>query len=119
MKTYERLRRIAIGAYALPFLFRLALSLIRGGSEDFTEHLILAAVALAPAILFFCGVRWCRYLVGVFSVIFLLLWLATPMAQHAIDRTVTFWLIWCAVLLVFIFSSVMSFTQNRKGDHAD
>jgi hypothetical protein len=115
MKTSETLRRIAIAAYTLPFLVRLVLSLVDG---DLRDMLVLSAVALTPAILFFCGVLWCRYVVGAFSVIFLLLWLATPMAQHAIDRTVTFWLIWCVVLLVFIFSSVMSFTRNRERDHA-
>ncbi|MBA4149835.1 MAG: hypothetical protein H0X66_17105 [Verrucomicrobia bacterium] len=117
MKTNERLRRIAMVAYTLPFLFHLALSLFRGRPGDLSMSLILAAVALTPAILFFCGVRWCRYVVGAFSIIFLLLWLATPMAQHAIDRTVTFWLIWCAVLLVFILSSTMSFTRIPKGHH--
>jgi hypothetical protein len=118
MKTNEPLRRIAIGVYALPFLFRIALSLFRGRPGDLPMSLVLAAVALTPAVLYFCGVRWCRYVVGVFSVIFLLLWLATPMTLHAIDRAGSFWFIWCIVLLVFSFSSIISFTRTRQGDHA-
>jgi len=115
MKTSEQLRRIGIGAYALPLVYHIADSLIRNPRGGF---LILASVALLPAILYFFGVRWCRYVVGAFSVLFVLLWLAVPMAQHAIDRTRTFWFIWCIVLLVFVFSSIMSFTRNRQGDHA-
>ncbi|MFN5960702.1 MAG: hypothetical protein ACK5CW_04400 [Verrucomicrobiota bacterium] len=115
MKTSEPFRRIAIGAYALPLVFHIADSLIRDPRGCF---LILASGALLPAILYFCGLRWCRYVVGAFSVLFVLLWLVVPMAQHEIDRTVTFWFIWFIVLSVFIFSSIMSFTHNKRGDHA-
>ena len=118
MRLNETLRRIAIGAYTLPFLFRVVLSLIHPRFGELRDMLILSAVALTPAVLFFCGVRWCRYVVGAFSVVFLLLWVATPMAQHAIDRTGSFWFVWCIVFLVFIFSSIMSFTPNRQGDRA-
>ena len=111
MKTSEPLRRIAIGAYALPLVYHVADGLIRDPRGGF---LVLASVALLPAILFFCGLRWCRYIVGVFSVLFVLLWLVLPMAQHAVDRTGTFWFVWCIVLLVFIFSSIMSFTRNSE-----
>ena len=115
MKTSEQLRRIAIGAYALPLVYHISYSLIRDADGDF---LTLASVALFPAILYFCGLRRCRYVVGGFSVLFVLLLIAVPMAQHAIDRTGKFWFVWCVVLLAFVFAAAMSFTRDRRGDRA-
>jgi len=112
LRTVQQIRNIAIGAYALPFLFRFAYALIDGRPGDLILGASLVGVAVWPVILHFCGVKWARYVVGIFSVIALLINLILPMAQHAIDRTATFWFIWSILLLVFSFSSFMSFKGN-------
>src|SRR5215212_10204383 len=106
MKINEPYYRIAVALYMLPFLSRVVFSLVRGRPGDLRDMLILSFVTLTPAVLYFLGVRWCRYIVGAFSSVSALICIFLPMAQHSIDRTTRFWFLWCIVLLIFIVSSV-------------
>src|SRR5688500_212656 len=67
MKITTRTQRIGIALYALPFLAVIGMSVFFVWTG--TWEMIVTGVALLPAALYFFGVRWCRYVVGVFSVI--------------------------------------------------
>lgn len=67
MKVTPRTQTIGIALYSLPFIAVIALSLFFVWAG--TLEMIVASVALLPALLHFFGVRWSRYVVGVFSAI--------------------------------------------------
>jgi hypothetical protein len=76
--------------------------------------LAIGAVMILPAALYLAGVRWSRYLFGTFLVLGLLLWTPSPLAQHAIDRHIAFWILWA---LVEVFLAVLVwrvFSDSRK-----
>jgi hypothetical protein len=108
MKINRHRHGIAVAVYALPLVYHITDSLVKDARDGV---LILASVALVPAVLYFCGIRWCRYVVGAFAVFFILLCLVIPMMQHSVDRTGPFWFLWCLVLSMFIFPSVMTFAR--------
>jgi hypothetical protein len=119
MMTFESFRRIAFVAFSLALL---APVLIRGSKSNWTDSgtglLAFELIPLLPLAAYFLGVRWCRYVVGVLSSLWLLLWLLIPMALHEIDRRGSFWLIWWMVIPVLIFSSIMSFVRGKERNHA-
>ena len=98
-------QRIGIALYSLPFLAVIGLSLffVWAGNAE----MIVASAALLPAVMYFFGVRWCRYVVGVFSVMSLLVCSTVPFIRGSEGRY--FWLIWSPIWLIFAFSSFISF----------
>jgi hypothetical protein len=111
MRNIELFRRIAFGAYSLSLVFSMIDCFGRDAPHAF---LIFPSVVLLPAILYFLGIQWCRFVVGLFSIFLFLFWIVSPLAQHAIDRTGKFWLTWSIVLSIFVFSAVMSFVPREK-----
>src|SRR5690242_16307379 len=103
---------IGIALYSLPFLAVLALSLFFVWAGDL--EMILAGVALLPAVLYCFGVRWCRYVVGVFSAICFLSASLRAIPALTMDHGRYFWLIWSPIWLVFAFSSFISFIPVRQ-----
>jgi hypothetical protein len=95
MKT-EKIRPVLV----LLFASALALLLILPIADRQTTwrfNAMMAGIALAllvPAIAFVRGVRWCRFVVATVSLLFLLLWTLSPIAQHSFDRHAGFWALW-------------------------
>jgi hypothetical protein len=110
MKVTARAHTIGIALYSLPFLAIIGLSLFFVWAGD--PEMIVACVALLPAVLFFCGVQWSRYVVGVFSVIGVVGCSMIPILRGTGGRY--FWLIWSPVWLAFAFSSFISFIPLRE-----
>jgi hypothetical protein len=110
MKVTARLRRIGIALYSLPFLVIIGVSLffVWAGNAE----MIVAGVALLPAAMFFFGVHWCRYIVGVFSAISFLACSMVPILRGSEGRY--FWLIWSPIWFVFAFSAFISFIPDRR-----
>jgi hypothetical protein len=80
MKVTSRAQMIGTLLYSLPFLGIIWMSLFYmwpGNTE-----MIVAGAALLPAILFLFGIRWCRYVVAIFSLISLLLISAIPFSAR-------------------------------------
>lgn len=113
MKVTARTHTIGIALYSLPFLAIIALSLFFVWAGD--AEMIVAGVALLPAVLHFFGVRWCRYIVGVFSAISFLACSMIPIIRGSGGRY--FWVIWSPIWLVFAFSSFISFLPVRPTPH--
>ena len=67
IKVTARTHKIGIALYSLPFLAILAFSLFVMSAGN--VELVVTGVALLPAVLYFLGVRWCRYVVGVIAAI--------------------------------------------------
>ena len=105
MKVKERTQRMGIALYSLPFLAIIGVSLffVWAGNAE----MVVVSAALLPAVMYFFGVRWCRYVVGVFSVISLLVCSMVPFIRGSEGRY--FWLIWSPIWLIFTFSSFVSF----------
>src|SRR5688500_14639830 len=110
MKVTPRVQTMGIVLYSLPFLAIIGISLFFVWAGD--SEMILAGVALLPAVLFFCGVRWCRFVVGVFSLIAVLACSMIPMVRGTEGKY--FWLVWSPVWLVFAVSSITSFIPARQ-----
>ena len=105
MKVKERMRTIGVALYSLPFLAVIGLSLfiVWAGNTE----MVVTGVALLPAVMYFLGVRWCRYVVGVFSALSFLVCSMIPITRGTEGRY--FWLIWLPVWLVFAVSTFVSF----------
>src|SRR5687767_6284135 len=101
---------IGVALYAVPFLAIVPLSLfvIWAG----TAEMIVVGVGLLPAVLYFFGVRWCRYVVGAFSVISFLACSMVPIFRGSEGRY--FWLIWTPIWLLFALSAFISFIPVRQ-----
>ncbi len=110
MKVTARTRMIGIALYSLPFLAIIALSLFFAWAGN--TEMIVAGVALLPAVMYFFGVRWCRYVVGVFSAISFLACSMIPIIRGSGGRY--FWLIWSPIWLIFAFSAFISFIPVRQ-----
>ena len=117
MKVTTRTQKTGIALYALPFLTVIALSVFFVWAG--TWEMIVAGVALLPALLYFLGIRWCRYVVGVFSVICVLAASLRAIPALSTNQGRYFWLIWSPIWLVFAFSALVSFIRvQQKTDDA-
>jgi len=110
MKVTTRTRATGIALYSLPFLAVLLFSVFFTWAGNL--EMIIAGVALLPAVLYFFGVQWCRYLVGVIAALSFLLCSIVPMMRGTEGRY--FWLIWSPVWLVFGFAALVSFIPVRR-----
>jgi hypothetical protein len=115
MKVTTRTQRIGIALYTLPFLAVIALSafFVWAGAWE----MIVTGVALLPAVLYFFGVRWCRYVVGVFSVICVLAAALRAIPALTTNQGRYFWLIWTPICLVFAFAALVSFIPVQQQTH--
>jgi hypothetical protein len=109
MKVTARTQSIGIALYSLPFLAVIILSLFVWAGH---VEMLIAGVALLPAVLYFFRVRWSRYVVGVFSAVGLLTCSIVPMTRGTAGKY--FWLIWCPIWLLFAFSCFVSFAPVRQ-----
>ena len=112
MKITTRTQTIGMALYTLPFLAVIAVSVFFVWAG--TLEMIVTGVALLPAVLYFSGVRWCRYVVGVFSVICVLAASLRAIPALTADQGKYFWVIWSPIWLVFAFSALVAFTPVRQ-----
>jgi hypothetical protein len=110
MNVTARTQSIGIALYSLPFLAVIIFSLLFVWAGN--VEMIVAGVALVPAVLYFFRVRWGRYIVGVISVFAFLICSIVPMTRGSAGKY--FWLIWCPIWLLFAFSSFVSFSPVRQ-----
>jgi hypothetical protein len=80
-------------------------------------EMIVAGVALLPAIFYFFRVRWSRYVVGVFAAMGFFVSSMVPLTRGTAGRY--FWVIWFPIWLLFAFSCVVSFVPVRSTSDAD
>jgi hypothetical protein len=115
IKVTTRTQKIGIALYTLPFLAILAFSLFVMSAG--VVEIVVTGVALLPAVLYFLGVRWCRYVVGVIAALGFLAcsWRAIP--ALTMDQGRYFWVIWSPIWLVFAFSSFVLFIPVREAPH--
>jgi hypothetical protein len=79
---------------------------------DMFDPLVIEALpVLAAACFFFLDWQWCRWLVLIFAILTLPLIAFSPIAQHAIDRTPTFWALWS----VWLVSTLLVIIPLKKG----
>ena len=112
MKVAARTHMIGVALYSLPFMAIVVFSLAFAWAG--TIEMIVTGVALLPVVLYFFGVRWCRYVVGAFAAIGFLAcsWRAIP--ALTINQGRYFWFIWSPIWLVFAFSSFVLFVPVRQ-----
>lgn len=110
MRVTTRTHAIAVTFYSLPFLTVLLFSVLFTWAGNFEMN--IAGAALLPAVLYFLGLRWCRYLVGVIAAMSFVPCSMIPMIQGTEGRY--FWLIWSPVWLAFGFAASVSFIPARK-----
>jgi hypothetical protein len=110
MKLTERTQAFGIALYSLPFILIIVFSVFFRwvGSLE----MIVAGVALLPAVLYFFHVRWSRYVVGVFSALSFILCSIIPFTRGTEGRY--FWIIWLPIWLLFAFSCFTSFIPVRR-----
>lgn len=112
MKVTARTHQIGVVLYSLPFLAVIAFSVFFVWAGNL--EMVVAAVALLPAILYFFGVRWCRYIVGVFSALCFVAASLRAVPALTMDQGRYFWLIWSPIWLIFAFSSFVSFIPAQQ-----
>ena len=112
MKVTARTQKIGVALYSLPFLAVVALSLFFVWAGNW--EMIVTGIALLPALLYFFGVRGCRYVVGVFSVICVLVAVLRAIPALSTDQGRYFWLIWSPIFFIFVFSAIVSFIPVRR-----
>jgi hypothetical protein len=120
MSIPQRTQRIVIGTFGVILTYP-GLQMLFDSAFPWWIRLIglgLAAVVAAPSIAFVCGVRWCRCIVGVLSILFLTFWSLSPLMQHAIDRHAGFWFIWTMIEIFLIMTSVAAFTRTAEASDA-
>jgi hypothetical protein len=110
MRASPRTQTVGIALYSLPFLAVITFSVFFVWAGNL--EMIIAGVALLPAVLHFFGVRWSRYIVGVFSAISFLVCSMIPFVRGTYGKY--FWLIWSPIWLLFAFSSFISFVPVRQ-----
>ena len=96
--------------YAVPFVGIFAVSLFYMWAGN--AEMIAAGVALAPAVLFLFGVRWCRYVIATFSVITYLVISAIPFFRGTEGKY--FWVIWGPFWLVAAFAAGLLLPPGRQ-----
>jgi hypothetical protein len=118
MKVTARMHQIGIVLYSLPFLAIIVFSLFFVWAGNL--EMVATGVALLPAVLYFLGVRWSRYVVGVFSVLCFVAASLRAIPALTTDQGRYFWLIWSHIWLIFAFSSFVSFipAQQKPSDAA-
>jgi hypothetical protein len=110
MKVVPRAHVIGTILYAVPFLGIFACSLFYMWAGN--TEMMAAGVALAAAILFLCGVRWCRYVMAAFSVITFLVISAIPFLRGTEGKY--FWVIWGPLWLVAGLAAGLLLKPARK-----
>jgi hypothetical protein len=115
MKITPRTQSIGIALYSLPFVAVIIFSLFFVWAGD--VEMLVAGVALLPAVLYFFRVRWSRYVVGVFSALGFLTCSMIPVVRGTARRY--FWLIWCPIWLLFAFSCFVSFIPVQQTPPSD
>jgi hypothetical protein len=110
MKVARRAHVIGTLLYTVPFLGIFAVSLFYMWAGN--AEMIAAGVALAFAVLFLFGVRWCRYVIATFSVITLIVISAIPFLRGTDGKY--FWVIWGPVWLVAAFAAGLLLTPGRE-----
>ena len=110
-----RVHAIGIVLYSLPFLAVIVLSLFFVWAGNL--EMIVTGVALLPAVLYFFGVRWCRYVVGVVAAIAFLAASLRAIPALSMDPGRYFWLIWSPIWFVFGFAAFISFVPVRQTSH--
>jgi hypothetical protein len=75
---------------------------------------LLGAAACAVALL--CGVIWTKYTLRILVSLLLLFWSISWGAQHAIDRTLGFWMVWALVELLLV--GVLYGTREKYDSNA-
>ena len=113
MRVTARTHKIAIALYSLPFLAVVVLSLFFVWAGNI--EMIVTGVALLPAVLYFCGVRWCRYVAGVIAAIGFVACSLRAIPALTMDQGRYFWVIWSPIWLVFGFSAFISFIPSKNG----
>jgi hypothetical protein len=115
MKVTPRTQKIGIALYSLPFLAIIVFSFFFVWAGNW--EMIVTGVALLPAVLYFFGVQWCRYIVGVFSALCVAAATLRAIPALTMDQGRYFWLIWSPIWLVFAFSAIISFIPVRQKSH--
>ena len=110
MKITARTRATGIALYSLPFLAVLLFSVFFTWAGNL--EMIVAGIALLPAVLYFFRIRWCRYVVGVIAAISFALCSMIPMTRGTEGRY--FWLIWSPIWLLFGFAALVAFIPVRQ-----
>jgi hypothetical protein len=116
MKVTGRIQTVAMVVYSLPFLAVIVLSLffVWAGNVE----MLVTGFALLPVVLYFFGLRWCRYVVGVISVIGFVAASLRAIPALTMDPGRYFWLIWSPIWLAFAFSAFISFLPFHQADRA-
>jgi hypothetical protein len=110
MKVIPRAHTIGTVLYTLPFLGTVVFSLCCMWAGN--EEMIVTGVALAPAVLFLFGVRWCRYVVATFSAMSFLAISLIPFLRGTEGRY--FWVIWAPIWLVAGFATSLLLIRPRQ-----
>src|SRR5688500_4960109 len=110
MNVTARTQSIGIALSSLPFLAVIIFSLLFVSAGN--VEMIIAVVAIVPAVLYFFRVRWSRYIVGVISVFPFLICSIVPMTRGSAGKYC--WLIWCPLWLLFAFSCFVCFVPVRQ-----
>jgi hypothetical protein len=115
IKVKARTHKIGIALYSLPFLAIIVFSLffVWAGNVE----MVVTGVALLPAVLYFLGVRWCRYVVGVIAAIGFLACSLRAIPALTTDQGRYFWVIWSPIWLIFAFSSFILFIPVLEAPH--
>lgn len=112
MRVTPRTHLIGIVLYSLPFLAVIVFSLVFAWAGNL--EMIVTGIALLPAVLYFCGFRWCRYVVGVFSGIIVIAGVLRAIPALTMNQGRYFWVIWSAIWLPFAFSTFVLFVPVRQ-----
>lgn len=111
MKAKELFRRVILAIiYVIPCL---TLFIPRNPAYR-PEDLIPLSITLTPAILYLCGVAWCRYLMAAIAILCIMMSLIIPLCMHTIDRTPAFWMQWCGVFLISWMAVILSLRGKPK-----
>jgi hypothetical protein len=112
VKITARTQSIGVALYSLPFLSIIAFSFVFVWAG--TMEMIVATIAVLPAVMYFLGLRWCRYVVGVISALGFLACSLVPITRGTDGRY--FWLIWSPLWLLFAFSCFTSFIPAGRAN---
>jgi len=106
----ERRRRLAFVLFTVPFLLRAADFMVKG-LPGYSDKVPILLGIVVPVILYFMGQRWCRYIVGILSLLGCFVCLIMPFSLHG-RPTPSFWLLTVTFFLVFIFTAQTAFARE-------
>lgn len=112
MKVTTRTQQLGIALYALPFLAVIAISLFVVWAG--TWEMVLTGLALAPAVLYFFGVGWCRFVVGAIAALGFVACCLRAIPALTMNQGKYFWVIWSPIWLVFAFAAVVSLSPVHR-----